>query len=250
MSKTIGIIGAGFIGQILKRYYPDAKMYDINGKFDTEEEVLDADVIFIAFNLTDNAISQESKDAIGRYLFNAGEGTKTFIIKSTFVPGTTDYLQDLHPYHHVIYSPEFLTEMTAWEDFSKPKFQILGMPHKTLELASELFELLPDAPVKRIISPKDAEVLKHALNSYYALKVSWFNQLYDACKELGADYETVREIMVQDPWIGDSHSVIFHKGYRGYGGKCLSKDPKNLASVSHFPIINHIEEYNANLSSK
>src|SRR3990167_9187646 len=118
------------------------------------------------------------------------------------------------------YYPDFLTEMTAWKDFSEPTFQILGCTHEALPLVNELFELLPDAPIKRVISPLDAETLKHAFNSYFALKVSWFNQLYDACKQLNADYETVKEIMFQHPWVGDSHSVIWHKGYRGYGGKC------------------------------
>ncbi len=246
MSRSIGILGNGFIGKILKRYYADAKVYDINGKYDSEDEVLRQDIIFIAFNLLDNGASQESYEKVAHYLFNASE-PKTFIIKSTFVPGTTDKLQAEFPQHSIVYSPEFLTEATAWEDFTKPQFQILGMPHKTLELSYEIFALLPDAPVKRIISPLDAEMYKHAQNSYYALKVSWFNQLYDACEEIGADYETLREIMVQNPWIGDSHSRIFHNGYRGYGGKCLSKDPKALAAVVKFPLIDHIEAYNKTL---
>lgn len=245
MSK-IGILGGGFVGQVIKKYYPDAKVFDINGKFDSEDDVLKQDIIFIAFNLLDNAISKESYEQIARYLFNAPPG-RLFIVKSTVVPSTTDKLQVQFPQHDIIYSPEFLTEMTAWEDFSEPEFQILGMPHSTLARAQEIFDLLPPAPIKRIISPLDAEMLKHSLNSYFALKVSWFNQLYDACQELGADYETVREIMVLNPWVGDSHSVIYHKGYRGYGGKCLSKDPKNLASIVEFPIISHIEKYNADL---
>lgn len=247
MKKTIGIIGGGFVGQILKRYYPEAKVYDINEKFDELEDVINKDIVFIAFNLRDNAIEGTTK--IDDYLYHL-KGDAIVVIKSTFVPGTTDKLQEKYPNLRIVYNPEFLTEMTAWEDFSHPQFQILGMPHSTLHLAHEIFELLPDAPVKRIISPLDAEMLKHAQNSYYALKVTWFNQLYDVCKEKGADYETLREIMVQNPWIGDSHSTIFHKGYRGYGGKCLSKDPKALSRVAKFPLIEHMEEYNDNLLGK
>ena len=243
---VISIIGGGFVGQILKRFYPEAKIYDINGQFDSLEEVLRADTIFIAFNVKDNARSEESYAQVADYL-DAAKESKTFIIKSTFIPGTTDKLQAQFPRHNVVYNPEFLTEATAWDDFTKPKFQVLGLPHQALDKAWDIFRILPDAPIKRIISPKDAEVLKHAFNTYFALKVTWFNQLYDACKELGADYETVREIMVRNEWVGDSHSVIFHKGYRGYGGKCLSKDPKNLGAVTTFPIISHIESYNDTL---
>lgn len=245
--KTVGIIGYGFIGKVLKRYYPDAAVYDIVGTNKDLDEVLDREVVFIAFNLTDNA--QNGLEPIEEYLRVMTPGT-IVIIKSTFIPGTTDKLQTKFPHLFIIYNPEFLTEMTAWEDFTMPQFQILGMPHQTLHLSQEIFDLLPDAPVKRIISPRDAELLKHAMNSYYALKVSWFNQLYDVSHELAADYETVREIMVQNPWIGDSHSIIFHKGYRGYGGKCLSKDPKALAAIATFPLLDHIENYNAHLRSK
>lgn len=243
--NKIGIIGMGFVGQILRRYYPYTKWYDPKDSESNLEAVFKCKYIFIAFNLVDNALG--SYDEVSRYLSLMNDGT-VVIIKSTFAPGITDKLQEEHPNLNVVYNPEFLTEATAWEDFTNPQFQILGMPHKTLDLANELFELLPPAPVRRIISPKDAEVLKHAQNTYYALKVTWFNQLYDACNKIGSDYETVREILVQNPWVGNSHSMIFHKGYRGYGGKCLSKDPKALYIVTDMPIIKLMEEYNDSLT--
>src|SRR3990167_9146516 len=240
-NKTIGIVGGGFVGQILKRYYPQAKVYDIKGSCDPLEEVLRQDIIFIAFLSKDN-----SGSGIEEYASKAPDG-RIFIIKSTFVPKTTDTLQALFPQHYFIYNPEFLTEMTAWQDFTNPQFQILGVPHQSLPLVHEIFKILPEAQVKSVISPIDAEVLKHSFNSYYALKVTWFNQLYDATKEMGADFETIRRIMVLNPWIGDSHSVIYHHGYRGYGGKCLPKETKALAKACTFPLINHIEEYNDKL---
>ena len=243
--KTVGIIGSnGFVWQILKKYYPEAKGYDKTGPCDPIDEVIKQDIIFIAFLTKDN-----DGQGIFPYATVAPPG-RIFIIKSTFLPKTTDYLQNQFPQHFFIYNPEFLTEMTAWEDFTKPQFQILGCPQQSLHLVHEIFSILPEAPIKRVTSPKDAEVLKHSFNSYFALKVTWFNQLYDACNEINADYETVKEIMVRSPWVGNSHSVIQHKGYRGYGGKCLSKDPKALASVTNFPLINHIEQYNNELLKK
>lgn len=243
---SVGIVGRGFVGKILQRYYPSAFSYDpLDGKHPLEL-VLTQDVVFIAFNLKDNALSEDSYQQVAFYPKTAPVG-RVFVIKSTFVPGTTDRLQNEFPKHRFIYNPEFLTEMTAWEDFTRPIFQVLGCPHQSLDLAEAVFGILPDAPIKRVISPRDAEVLKHAINSYFALKVTWFNQLYDASQKIGSDYETVREIMVRHPWIGDSHSVVFHKGYRGYGGKCLSKDPKNFLAVVDIPLIRYSEEYNAKL---
>ena len=246
MNRSIGIIGGGFVGQVLKKYYPQATVYDINGSYDELKDVLNKEIIFIAFNLKDNGIG--SLDPIREYLI-AAPVDRIFIIKSTFVPGTTDRLQDEFPQHRLIYNPEFLTEATAWWDFTSPHMQILGIPHVGLKLSREIFSILPDAPIKRVISPKDAELIKHATNSFYATKVIFFNQLYDIAKELECDYETVRESMIQDPRIGDSHSIVKHKGYRGYGtqdvSKCLPKDLDALKAVAHSPLLEKVAELNA-----
>lgn len=245
--KSIGIIGQGFVGKILKRYYPDAKVYDIApGEWNPLREVLAQEIVFVAVNFSDNCFSQESRDKLNDY-FAAMKPKTIVIVKSTFIPGTLDYFQELHKHLNFIYNCEFLTELSAWEDYTKPHFQILGVPYQSLHLIHEVFEMLPDAPIKQVISPRDAETLKHAFNSYFSTKVIYFNQLYDACEKLGADYDTVRNILVKDPRIGDSHSIVFHKGYRGYGGKCLPKDTNALRKVVSMPLLDKIAEINESL---
>lgn len=248
MNRTISIIGGGFVGKILKKYYASATMYDIAGGYDDLEDVLNKEIIFIAFNLKDNGIN--SYEDVAVYMRQAPEN-RIFVIKSTFIPGTTDKLQDEFPQHRIMYNPEFLTEATAWWDFTNPHIQILGIPHVGLKLSREIFSILPAAPVTRVISPKDAEVLKHATNSFYATKLIFFNQLYDACMQLGGDYETIRESMMNDPRIGDSHSIISHKGYRGFGipdvSKCLPKDLDALRTVAKMPLLDKVQELNMEL---
>lgn len=241
--NSIGIIGSnGFIGQVLKRYYPHAKGYDIKGDCDPLEDVLRQDIIFIAFLTKDN-----SGMAIEDYAHKAPDG-RVFIIKSTFQIGTCDLMQRNFPQHKFVYNCEFLTEATAWKDFTEPQFQILGCTHQSLSIVNDLFSILPDAPIKRVISPVDAEVLKHAQNSYYGLKVIFFNQLFDACQNLNSDYETIREILVKNPWVGDSHSVIWHHGYRGFGNpeisKCIAKDLISFCRVAKIPLLDKVKEIN------
>ena len=74
-----------------------------------------------------------------------------------------------------------------------------------------------------------AEMAKYAINSYYAFKVIFGNQLYDLCQKCNANYDVVRDGLVHDKRIIDSHFDVLYGGYRGYGGKCLPKDVKTLA---------------------
>ncbi len=248
-NKDVAIIGGGFIGRILKEFYPNAPVFDIIDSPNKLEEVLEKKYIFIAYNIKDNCLSETSLQSVYDYCSQMKDGT-VVIIKSTFVPGTADKIQNKFPNLKIVYNCEFLTEATAWADFVSPLFQIVGVTCQSADVVREVFELLPEASVNRVISVLDAEMLKHVKNSYYALKVTWFNQIYDACKQIGSDYETIREILMKDPWIGDSHSVIFHKAFRGFGGKCLTKDPVNLTKVVKIPLLEKAIELNQELLAK
>lgn len=250
LRPSIGIIGQGFIGLVLKRYYENAKVYDIRpGEWNSLDEVLSCDYVFVAVNMLDNCRSRESRAILEKYFKSMPDGV-TVIMKSTIVPGTTDYFQIKYPHLRFVYNPEFLTEATAWDDFIHAPFQILGLTPASLELKKDLYRLLPRAPVNREMDARDAEFLKHCMNSFFAMKVSFFNQMYDASIELGAHYEPVREVMVQHPSVGNSHSIIWHKGYRGFGGKCLPKDVEALSSVANFPLLNEIIKFNDKLRSE
>ena len=84
--------------------------------------------------------------------------------------------------------------------------------------------MLPSAPYKKILPAAAAELVKYAINTFYATKVVFGNMLYDLACSLGADYSQVKEAFVSDKRIADSHFDVFAGGYRGYGGKCLPKD--------------------------
>jgi len=136
--------------------------------------------------------------------------------------------QEKYPDKIFMFNPEFLTEITAEKDFSNPDMQILGVPHQGYEIATEVLSLLPPAPIMSIVSPIDAEWIKKLRNAFYATKVIFFNEIYDIIKASKADYETIRSIVIKDKSVGNSHSMVFHKGYRGYGGTCLPKDFNSL----------------------
>ena len=80
-------------------------------------------------------------------------------------------------------------------------------------------------------SSKEAELAKLARNSFLAVKVSFFNELYDFCSKEEVDYDSVAELTGMDLRIGLSHTQVpGPDGKRGFGGTCF---PKDISSLNH-----------------
>jgi UDPglucose 6-dehydrogenase len=78
----------------------------------------------------------------------------------------------------------------------------------------------------------EAEVCKYVNNFHGALMVIFANFIYDICKRIDADFETVKKAAVASKWVGSPmgrmYWEVFHKGRRGYGGGCFPKDINSL----------------------
>ena len=252
----IGIIGVGMVGGALKKYYESENVrpfvYDKFKNLGSLEEVNSADVIFIAVPTP----YDEKTGGFDLYYVRVAmaqiHGGKIIIIKSTVLPGTTELLQKEFSQHKVLFSPEFLTEATALRDMFCPNRQIVGTTEKSADVGQEIMNLLPRAPFEKIIPAKEAEMVKYFGNTLYAVRVAFANQMYDLCGKIGIDYETVKECAKPEPMVGKSHLEIFHKGYRGYGGKCLPKDTRALIQLgakagAEMSLLKAAEGYNNDL---
>ncbi len=227
----IGICGVGMVGGALQRYFEKKDNYQLFlydkkgiGSFD---EVNQADFIYICVPTPykkdlgcDLSFIEEAVSQI--------KGEKIIILKSTIIPGTTDNLQQKYPQHKFLFNPEFLTEVTADQDMNYPDRQIVGYTEKSYTVAKDVLQQLPLAPFERILPAKEAEIVKYFGNTWFSTKVVFANQLYELCEKLGIDYNRVMEAAAADKRIGRTHLKVFHKGYRGYGGRCLPKDIKAL----------------------
>lgn len=230
MSKKIGIIGGGFVGTAIKNYFRDAVVYDKYKNLDSIEDVIEQDYIFIAVptpyneNGFDRSALEEAFASIGTNVSD-----KVVIIKSTVEPGTTDYFQNKYPNLAIVFNPEFLTEQTGDNDFQYPDRQIIGFTDMSYRKVGELLMLLPQAPFEKAIPAKAAEMVKYFNNTWFSTKVVFANQMYDLCQAIDVDYDIVKECAAGDRRMtGTSHLDVLHKGYRGYGGKCLPKDTRAL----------------------
>lgn len=116
-------------------------------------------------------------------------------------------------------NPEFLREGSAIDDFLHPDRIVIGVDTpRARDLLIRLYTPL-QAPII-VTDIKSAELIKHASNSFLALKISFINALSRICEKVGADVEKVAEGMGLDRRIG----MDFLKSGIGFGGSCFPKD--------------------------
>ena len=221
---TIGIMGGGFVGSSVASFFDGALVYDKFKAIDPLEEVLKRDFIFVCVPTPyENGFDRSALDDVFATIGSVGE-QRIIVIKSTCVPGTTDYFQKKYPHLKILFNPEFLTQATAEQDFKNPDKQLVGYTSTSRDVSQSVLDILPNAPYKKIMPAASAELVKYAVNTYYATKVVFGNMLYDLCQSLDIDYQEVKDAFVSDQRITDSHFDVMHGGYRGYGGACLPKD--------------------------
>jgi UDPglucose 6-dehydrogenase len=116
-------------------------------------------------------------------------------------------------------NPEFLREGQAIQDFLHPDRIVLGVESRQAErLLRELYK--PLAAPLIVTDVNSAELIKHASNSFLAVKISFINTIAQLCDRVGADVVKVADGLGLDPRIGRA----FLDAGAGYGGSCLPKD--------------------------
>lgn len=230
MENKIGFIGQGWIG----RHYADefeSRMYTVV-RYSLEEPyvqnkdlITGCEVVFIAVP-TPTTEKGFDESIVREALTLVGEG-KIAVIKSTLLPGITEKLQKEFPNIFVLHSPEFLVEATAAFDAAKPKRNLIGIPIDTplyREKAVSILRILPEAPYQKVMHSRDAEMVKYAGNCFLFTKVLFMNLLYDLVDNTECDWDSLREALIHDPRIGESHTQPMHSSGRGAGGHCFIKD--------------------------
>jgi len=123
-------------------------------------------------------------------------------------------------------NPEFLREGSAISDFLEPDRIIIGVEtERAKDILVKIYQRFKDRLL--ITNIDTAELIKHASNSFLALKISYINLISNLCENTDADVNQVARGMGLDPRIGS----LFLKAGLGYGGSCFPKDIKALTRI-------------------
>ena len=156
VKPKIAVMGVGWVGGALARYFDDAGfeplLYDPPKGMGTKEELADADVIFVCLPTPYDERAGGFDLSYVREGVATVPGDKTIVIKSTVLPGTTEALQAEFPQHRFLFNPEFLRQSTADEDLRKPDRQIVGVTDASAGEAGRVLGLLPQAPFVKTVS--------------------------------------------------------------------------------------------------
>ena len=235
----IGIIGVGFVGNAIHKSFIknkiDTVVYDKYKQIGSFESVLKTEIIFLCLptNLKNNKILDKTEIVKTCNELNLNNFEGLIVIKSTIEPTTTDFLAKNFPDLNFIHNPEFLTARTAEDDFHKQSHIVLGKsescPEQYLNILKNFYnKYYPNAKIS-VCSSIESESMKIFCNSFYSVKVQFFNELYDFCQKINIDYEKVKELMLKNNWINPMHTnVPGHDGKISYGGMCLPKDSEAL----------------------
>lgn len=235
--SLIGFIGQGWIGKNYADNFADrgyeVVRYALEEPYrQNKEKIKDCDIVFIAVP-TPTTPSGFDSSIVAEALNLVGDG-RIAVIKSTILPGTTEYFQKENPRVTILYAPEFLSEATAAHDAAHPFSNIMGLSvddeaHRAA--AQTVLAVLPPAPFSHICSSTEAELIKYSHNMSGYVQIVLFNALFDLAAGCGADWLKIQQALEADPYICNRYAKPLHKSGRGAGGGCFIKDFAALAGL-------------------
>lgn len=221
---------------------------------DVGEAVRASDILFVCVGTPqrpDGSADLSQVEAVIRTVAENLNGYKLIVEKSTVPVQTAQWIKRTilryagnDAEFDVASNPEFLREGTAVHDFFHPDRIVIGVEsERAKEWLLELYRPL-NAPVV-VTDLNTAEIIKHAANSFLALKISFINMVADLCEATGADVVKVAEGIGLDPRIGKH----FLQAGLGFGGYCLPKDLKAFIRIAEehrvdFSLLKEVERIN------
>jgi GDP-mannose 6-dehydrogenase len=166
------------------------------------------------------------------------------VLRSTVLPGTTrdvfiPRIETVSGCQHgekftCVFSPEFLREGCAVDDFDNPPQTLVGtVAPEHAEAYLKLLEGI-SAPVRNT-SLEVAELMKFACNCFHAVKIAFANEIGAIANAVGADGREAMALLCEDTVLNISKAYL--RPGNAFGGSCL---PKDLRGLTHLALENQM----------
>jgi UDPglucose 6-dehydrogenase len=219
------------------------------------EGVARSDVIFIAVPtppLPDGSVDLSFIEGVAREIASCMTSYKIIVDKSTVPVKTGEKVAEtIRRYNQakvefdVVSNPEFLREGFAVEDLMRPDRIVIGVASpRPVPRMREIYAPI-DAPIL-VTDINSAELIKHAANSFLALKISYINAISVICEASGANVQEVANGIGLDQRIGRR----FLDAGIGFGGSCFPKDLSAFIKIAEqlgydFGLLKQVQQINA-----
>jgi UDPglucose 6-dehydrogenase len=202
--------------------------------------------------LPDGSVDMSFLEKVARDIAGAMTSYKIVVDKSTVPVKTGDKVAETIKRYckarvdfDVVSNPEFLREGFAVEDLMRPDRIVVGV--RSQRPVSALKEIYAPFNAPIIITDiNSAELIKHASNSFLALKISYINAISVLCEATGANVQEVAAGMGMDERIGRR----FLQASLGFGGSCFPKDLSAFVKIAEqvgydFRLLKEVQHINA-----
>ena len=219
-----------------------------------EEGVDGSDIVFIAVPTPpqpDGSVDLSFVEGVAREIADVMKEYKVVVDKSTVPVKTGDKVEEtIRRYQRrkvdfdVVSNPEFLREGFAVDDLMHPDRVVIGSKNtRPVAAMKQVYEPF-GAPIV-ITDINSAELIKHASNSFLALKISYINAVSVICEASGANVSEVAAGMGLDARIGRR----FLDAGLGFGGSCFPKDLSAFIKIAQqlgydFRLLKEVQRVN------
>ena len=198
---------------------------------DAKAACANADVLWLCY---DTPVNENDESDVESVLGNLRKALPhlpkgALVLVSAQLPvGTCAKLEKEFPQFHFACSPENLRLGKAIDSFEKAERVIVGIRSDAKKAVLEKL-FTPFTPQILFMRTESAEMVKHALNSFLALSITFINEVARLCEHTGADAKEVSTGLKSEPRIGP-------KAYLGPGGPfaggTLARDVVTLTKIA------------------
>lgn len=237
------IVGYGMVGHNLYRELEKLQP-DVYDKYKTESNTKDPNIKYdIAFICTDTPYNENGVCDLSQVEAAIQEtNADIYVIKSTVLPKTTEKFVEKYN-KKIVFSPEYYGGTQHCNNFAF-NFTILGGNKEWSRKVIQALQNVYDARHRfYMVDSTTAELTKYMENSFLATKVAFCIQFYEIAKNLGINYEEVRELFILDPRVNASHTFVYEE-HPYYSTHCLNKDVPAIAYSQDAELLKSVIEFN------